>query len=220
MVQNAGLQQYQALRFLVKSCYFKALWVDAKITVITTLKGVCDSKPFTTIYLYPYLCSILDIPNTNQHEASRISQEIYGLQYHWVLFQWQDLFSPPPTVFSSLIHPDVYILPHRTARRAGSNPGQPISPVSSEVVTQQRLCRGLCSLLQHCSLTTFPEADPSSLTLTVYTAVLAHPCFFMGGRTRFPLNWKTWSCRTAANNGRTSGSVWSKDHLRHTCPTH
>lgn len=44
--------------------------------------------------------------------------------------------------------------------------------------------------------------------------------FFMGGGTRFPLNWKTWSCRTAANNGRTSGSVWSKDHLRHTCPTH
>lgn len=174
--------------------------------LITTLKGICDSKPFSTIYLYPHPRSIPDIPNTKQHEASRISQEIDGPQHPYEFYSTDKTFFLLPPCFL-LIHPDVYSLPHRTARRAGSDPAQPSSPVSREVVTQQRLCRGLCSLLQHCSLTTFPEADPSSLTLTVYTTVLAHPWFFMGGRTRSPLNLKTWSCRTEANNARTSGSA-------------
>lgn len=90
----------------------------------------------TTVYLHPY--SSLNIHSTKQHEASRISQEIDGLQY-------PDEFSSSDTIFFSSSHcvfsfhsSCIYSQPHRTARGAGGDPAQPVSTGSRKMVTQQR----------------------------------------------------------------------------------
>lgn len=152
----------------------------------------------------------------SQYKVTRSLQDFSGntciAASWWFFFQWHYFFfrPPPPTVFS-FIHPDVHRLPHRIARGAGRDPGQPVSTGSSEVVTQQRLC---VSLQSGAAVLTrnLPGGRPCLWHWMCPQFLLI--LIWMEGRMCPPLNLRMWGCPTEANNPRNRGSVWSEDYLR------